>query len=417
MLLGNHLLEVAEMSFNRRCIFLHALILISIFDASALTVGGVSIRAAWMLAPFAIIFLGSKQITSTEIAFLFFFSFAHLASSLYNSYYAGFLYILWIFFNFFIFYRVAGSKKFCLQVDVPKIFVVSGRLQIIIGAILIFIFQGERLSFTYYEPSYMAVGLIPFMVFSLLNNKIQVIDMLCISLFVALGQSALFVILLLIVLSVRLFQNTGAYKILLTASFLLAAIAIFVIDSYVNESRANHVLIKTIIDDGVDFFVFLDRGGNRFPRMEAAYDVFSKNILLGVGPGNYSNYISSVDFSYITRGIPWLEVHNQPPVNIFLEAGVNAGILPAFIMLVVFSRFAFLSYFLCNDRRYFMIIILVFVAGFLETSYLRAYCWLFFGVVAGHAANFKKTFRLPPIALIRSDGMVGARKRIGQDIA
>lgn len=401
------------MSFSRYTILLHALIFASIFDSSGVAIGGVTIRIAWVFAPLAILFLKSKKITLAEAAFLLLFSFFHLASSLYNAYYAGFSYIIWIVFNFFVFYRVAGSKEIFLYIDIPKIFVVSGRLQIIIGALWMLFFQQERLAFTYYEPSYMAVGLIPYMAFSLLNRKINIVDVFLISLFVALGQSALFIILLLLTLSVRLFLTGNKYNIFLIAALLFISSSAFVIDSYNNDSRANHLLVRAIVDEGFDLLTLLDRAGNRFPRMEAAYLVFTENLPLGIGPGNYSNHIQNIDFTHITNGIPWLEVHDQPPVNIFLEAGVNAGIFGALLLFLVFAWFALISLFRCKDRRYFVIIILTFVAGLIETSYLRAYCWIFFGIVAGQVSYFNERPRFTLLKIRQYKDMVFDRKRIG----
>lgn len=405
------------MSFSRYTLLLHALIFTSIFDSSGVSIGSFTLRIAWAFAPLATLFVKSKKITLPEIAFLLFFSFFHLASLLYNSTYAGFSYIIWIIFNFFIFYRIAASREFFLYVDISKLFVVSGRLQIIIGTLLVLFSQQERLAFTYYEPSYMAVGLIPYMTFSLLNKKIETVDIFFIILFVALGQSALFILLLTLTLSARLLLTSNKWKIFLTASLLSIASTVFIIDSYNNDTRANHLLVRAIIDEGFDLLTLLDRAGNRFPRMEAAYSAFAENLLLGVGSGNYYNYIYNIDFTHITHGIPWLEVHNQPPVNIFLEAGINAGIFGALLLVMVFTRFIFLSLFQCNDRRYFLIIILTFVAGLIETSYLRAYCWIFFGIVAGQVSNFNGIPRFSLVKLGQGKNVVFYRKRIGQKIS
>lgn len=400
------------MAFNRYSILLHALIFASIFDSSGVAIGGVTIRIAWVFAPLAILFLKSKKITSAETAFLLIFSFFHLASSLYKPYYAGFSYIIWIFFNFFVFYRTAASKDLFLYVDIPKIFIASGRLQIIIGALCMLLFQQERLTFTYYEPSYMAVGLIPYITFSLLSRKVDLLDVFCISLFVVLGQSALFIILLLFTLSARLFMRGNKYKVLITSTLVSIASATFVFDSYNNDSRANHLLVRAIVDEGFDLLTLLDRAGNRIPRMEAAYLVFAENPLLGIGPGNYSNHINNIDFTHITHGIPWLEVYGQPPVNIFLEAGINAGIFGLLSLSLVFAWFTLISLFRCKDRRYFLIIILIFLAGLIESSYLRAYCWLFFGIVAGQVSYFNGRTRFAPLKIGPYKDVIFDRKRI-----
>jgi hypothetical protein len=374
-------------------LLLHALILVSIFDASGFSVGGVTIRVAWLFAPLIMLFVRLKPITLVELCFLFSFCFFHLISSLYNQSYPGLSYIVWILFNFFIFYRVAASIEIYSIIDVSKIFIISGRIQVIIGAILVFLSQHDRLTFTYYEPSYMAIGLVPYLVFSILRRRVDRFDLFCIILFVALGESALFVLLLLITLSVKILSTNKKHTLFVFTALFFFLSTFFIIDSYNNESRANHILIKKIVDNGIDITSLVERAGNRFPRMEAAYEVFVDNLLFGVGSMNYSNYISNIDFSHITGGVPWLEVQNLPPVNIFIEAGLNAGIFGSLLLFAVFARFTFTTLIRGNDYRYFLIVFLIFVAGLIESNYLRAYCWLFFGIVAGQTLNNRKKFR------------------------
>lgn len=375
------------MSPRKPSILFHALIFFSISDLSGISFGDITIRVGWLMAPLILLFIKSKPITFKEITFLFIFSFLHLISSIYNSNQAGFYYIFWIFFNFLIFYRTAASSDFSANIDIPKILIINGRIQIAIGTLLVLFLQQERLTFTYYEPSYMAVGLIPYIVFSLTRQKVKSIDLFCIALFIGLGQSALFVFLIFATLSAKLLTSKNKYKILLTAFLILISGITFTLDSYENESRTNHTLVKSIVDDGFEIITLIDRAGNRIPRINAAYEVFSENIYLGIGPGNYSNHIANINFDHITNGIPWLSVHDQPPVNIFIEAGINSGIFGLILLLVVFLRFTYLSLRYGNNYELPLIIFLTFLSGLIETNYLRAYCWVSFGIISGLLLN------------------------------
>lgn len=370
------------MAFNRYALLLHLLIFVSIADSTGVMVGGVTIRAAWIFAPFLYILLKSKSINSNEFFFISVFSFFHLISALFNSSYIGLTYVLWLLFNFFVFYMVGASNKISLNVDLTELFLVSGRMQILLGSLFVLINQHERLTFTYYEPSYMAVGLIPYLVFSIMMSKVSKIDLFCIALFVVLGQSALFLIFFLVTLIAKLISLENKAKVVLTILIILLSGILFFIDSYNNESRVNHIVVKTLVDEGVDIVAILERAGNRFPRMEAAYKVFVENIYIGIGPGNYSSYISGINFDDVTKGIPWHDVHGQPPVNIFIEAGINSGIIGLFFLFLVFFKFSF-ELLRSGYNKLFLIITLIFIAGLIEANYLRAYCWLFFGIVAG----------------------------------
>jgi hypothetical protein len=370
---------------NKRYNFiLHALILISILDFSGIVVSDMTVRVGWLFAPLLILFVKPKSITTAEACFLSLFTSFHLISCLYNSHYSGLVYVVWIVFNYLVFYRIAASSGIALNVDISKVFIQSGRIQILFGAFLVFISQHERITFTYYEPSYMAIGLIPYITFSLLNRKVLKFDMFCIFLFLALGQSALFILFVVLIISGKLWAERKTSKPFFVLILIAFSGAVFFIDAYNNEQRANHLFVATIVDQGFSLLTFLDRAGNRFPRMAAAFEVLTHNFYFGIGSGNYPRFVSNLDFTHLDRGLPWLSVENQPPINIFLEAGINAGIFGALVIFIVFVRFAFLAFPRSNDWRYFFVVSLTFIAGLVEANYLRAYCWIYFGIIAGH---------------------------------
>tara|TARA_Y100001970_G_C13790088_1_gene629810 strand:- start:124 stop:687 length:564 start_codon:yes stop_codon:yes gene_type:complete len=72
--------------------------------------------------------------------------------------------------------------------------------------------------------------------------------------------------------------------------------------------------------DGILFFRYTDKlDSNRFMLMEAAYNIFLDNILIGIGSGNFG-------YELIDRGISnfYIGVHN-PFLKYYVETGIFAG--------------------------------------------------------------------------------------------
>ena len=124
----------------------------------------------------------------------------------------------------------------------------------------------------------------------------------------------------------------------------------------------------------------LERGGNRYPRMLAAFDVFQRNYIHGVGPGAFFTYnkTDAILNSY-PDALAYYNIEHLPAINIFVEMAAEGGI---------FFLLAFIGYLYCGLKskasdtilRY---IVLVMILGLLfESSIQRSYFWFLLGAAS-----------------------------------
>lgn len=275
---------------------------------------------------------------------------------------------------------------------------------------VLFVFSGihERAQFLYYEPSYFALALTP--VFAYCSLRIVNAKYLRASTFVYLFSVLLFFIFsksangllvlfftflvsffLVVFLSGFNRKMHAFFSILLLIVF-LAAISIPCL-MYLRDYAGDDLLISSLrrlifSSDTMSFLV--DRAGNRLNRFLLAVDVFSNNFILGVGPGNYKNYISNISH-FLFDAPPWLNPSGLPAINMYIEVAANTGIfgLLSFVLILVYILF------LSVKRSPFpeeYLVVLASVIVFLivmnfESSYLRLYFWAWVGMLFSFRNN------------------------------
>jgi hypothetical protein len=178
-------------------ILFNIIIICSGYDLSAIEVNSISIRLAWIFLIFFIYHLIPTAFTIYELIFIKIFIGFHLVSALISNSLGGIYYSIWIFFNFIFFYKVSQSfAKLNSPLILERYILINGRLQITSSVILFLTGVQERGNFIYYEPSYMALALIPYVSVCFFSNKTIKSDFLLIFTFIVVSQSVNFIIIL-----------------------------------------------------------------------------------------------------------------------------------------------------------------------------------------------------------------------------
>lgn len=369
---------------------LHALLFIGGWDSSAIDFFGFSIRLAWIILPFLIIYTPKARVPAEYFLYISFFFLLHIFSAIVSSSPGrGMIYSFWIIFSYYFFFSLSYRCAYQLSEQTFDIFILNGRIQILFSAILYFAGVHQRATFTYYEPSYMAVALIPYVALCFFSSKSTVLDYILIALFAGVSQSANFLTVIILFSLIKFYSIRNRKNFFLIGGSIIGLLFFGLAYLYYDKTNINHALVVGIIEGGINLDalqLLIQRGGNRVPRMEAAFDVFTDNIFLGVGPSNYINYTANMNFDYVTDGIEWIDPEGKPPTNAFLEAGLNAGIF-SIVMLIglFFYAFSKCSKIKNNNLRWLLISItlVIFLMLQLDSNYLRAYCWIAMGAVFG----------------------------------
>lgn len=372
---------------------LHLAMIASVADVSAIELGGINIRIAWLLLPIASVLIrrGPKDHfwTLLTVALIAVHVTAGLASA---SPLKGLAYGGWILFSFLMLFRAGVNASRVLGMGVWDVIIANGRLQIIVSLLLVAAGVHGRAQFLYYEASYMAIGLTPYVFAAIHLSKKRWLDFLLIALLLAGNQSANQAMVLGIAIIIWLFQEGLTVR---TVAVLLAIPLIgvvMVLQALSSPLSANYNIVTYVRDYGISLELIkvgLERGGNRVPRVEAALEVAKDFPVLGIGPGNYVDYSASRDFTHIHGGLWWLDPGGLPAVNVVVEASTNAGVIAAILLIVAF---AVLFVQALRHRRQTVrraiigALIATGIAMQLESNYLRAYLWLSFGIYVGQLA-------------------------------
>lgn len=375
--------------------------LASVADVSAIEVAGVNIRLAWVLLPIAawLIRRGPKdhfwtQLTLAMVAI-------HVLAGLFSAAPAkGFAYAGWFLFNFLLLFRAGVNASRVLGKDVWNVVILNGRIQIIASLLLVAIGVHDRAQFIYYEASYMAIGLIPYVFASIHLSKSRWLDFTLMALLLAGNQSANQALVLGIAIILWVFQEglTGrTFAVLVSIPLLGWGL---VLQALADPKSANYNIVKYVFDTGITFElikVAFERGGNRVPRVEAAFEIARDFPFLGLGPGNYIDYSATRDFSHIHGGLWWLEPGGLPAVNVVVEASTNAGVIASVLLLVAFGTLFLRALRHADDNVRGAIVGALIAIGVtlqLESNYLRAYLWIAFGIFVGQLWSGRRTWRV-----------------------
>lgn len=376
--------------FKKTEIILHFLLLICGWDLSAVDISGFNIRLTWLLLPALYLFTPRSYVPFKYAFFVYAFFIFHLLSTLVSGeLFRGFIYSLWILFSYYFFFVIGFRCSHDLGDRVFKVILSNGRFQIVCATVLYLTGLQDRAHLFYYEPSYMAVALIPYVATVFFGGSNRLLDFILVLSFLIISQSGSYAFILLLAAVLKAYslrRNENFIKVVFSFIVILICIFWYV---YIDKDNINHRLIASILDTGINWesaWFIVERGGNRIPRMQVALDVLLQNFWFGIGSSNYISYIYNIDFSYITNGFEDIEPYGKPPTNILIEAGLNSGVFG--LMLLIF----FFGYFFAKSRKILVretrirlqsAIFLFFLMLQLDSNYLRAYVWVGFGVAYG----------------------------------
>lgn len=374
-------------SLKKTEVILHILLFISGWDLSAIVVSDFNIRLTWLLLPALFVFTPRFRVPISYSIFIYIFFIFHSLSALVSGHVIrGFTYSLWILFSYYFFFAIGfrctrdlGDKVFNVLID-------NGRIQIVCAAVIYFIGLQERAHLFYYEPSYMAIALIPYVASVFFGGNRKSFDFVLILLFLVISQSGNFVFVLILASLCKAYtlrKNEDFLKVVMAFGIIFSIMLVYV---YLDEENINHRLIVAIWDAGISWDILwfiVERGGNRIPRMQVAFDVLSQNLFFGIGPSNFISYIQNMDFSYITNGFVDIEPYGKPPTNILIEAGLNSGLFGLVMVVILFSYFFIRSGRMANSEIRIKLQAMILISMLmlqLDSNYLRAYVWVGFGV-------------------------------------
>lgn len=310
-------------------------------------------------------------------------------------------YIFWIVFNYIAICSVykhliiGNSRKTILGLRD------SYRFQIIIGGVLYFSGLQFRAQVLYYEPSYFALSLIPYVVLvfcGLLRNGMQkdvewndirFLDVML--LFVALytTKSANMVLVSMLAAVVVSLYGDGKIKKLniMGISFMIAWAFLTWYSSNYNDLIST--TFQKIANADSFYDAILERTGNRWPRAQLTFDT-AMNTFWGVGIGSFKEYTSANYFPKFSEIPAYYSPLSNEAVNIYFEIAATCG----WGALVVWLSLHFKL--ICGVNKYKnntpIIVCSLVVAMFalvIESNFLRPYYWMLIGMIMGQISLLK----------------------------
>lgn len=374
------------MKINRVAIisfFFTLLISIDIIQIAGLRVGLLP------LLLFSIFILIKDKVLDSNFYFISFFAIASLPSLLFSyEVIKSTLYIAWIFLNYFsifIAYKYLGNRS--LEKTLTGI-LFAFRFQIIIGFILFILSIQTRAHVLFYEPSYFAIALIPYIVIyynNLFNNfssnkKSILIDTILITLAVISTQSFnLMVILLIIPLLFSIIASKNKLRDLSIGSLFITLCCSIIIYLSKNSNNLIANTVRNITESQNLFITLTERTGNRWPRFELAQEIALNNFW-GVGIGAYEKFTENNNFVNFSHLPYYTNPIGYPAVNIYFEIAATCGWIALVIWL--YWHFKLLKKSLTNNTLLFVILLTSMIILIIESNFLRPYYWMILALVS-----------------------------------
>lgn len=369
--------------------------LVAISDITSVNLGGGNVRLAWVILPFLVLILPKGKNPKIIFILVAMLIATHILAAFTSGLVIkGLVYSAWICFNYFFFFRAAYVLTTVLQERVWTALLWGGRVQIILAIGLVLLGFHERAQFIYFEPSYLAIGLVPYLFATLYWSGKKWLDAGFLMALLIFNQSANMMVAILVAILFWLFTNRRKWlSASLVALVFLAGYSIYKV-ALGDPSNPNHGVATWIADEGISLDMFtavLSRAGNRVPRIQAALEMLDGHWLAGFGPSVYIELTANRSFMHLTDGLVYLDPAGLPVVNVLLEAVTNAGVAAAALLVFIFLHVIHLVFTRVSNKleRNLMIGALLAFALMLqfESSYLRAYVWLAFGVFVARALH------------------------------
>jgi hypothetical protein len=305
-------------------------------------------------------------------------------------------YLVWILFNFlfisYVFKHLAQEDYFSTLKGIFN----SYRFQIVCGAIFYFAHLQDRAHFLYYEPSYFAIALIPYVVIFLSNfiqkdKKIKIpkaaaLDVfLCILAIYTTKSANLLLVFLIGSCVISLHGKNKLLKISITIFIMIAGFVGMYFYSKVSNDLIS-ITFKNIFMSGDILDGLRDRVGNRWYRVEMAYKI-SLDHFWGVGIGAYREYTLVDQGAYpFYSSLPWyLNPLGLPAIDLYVEMTATCGWLALVIWLFWHYRLLFSveTKLFKGTVVYFSLLISMLIL-IIESSFMRPYYWILIGICMAH---------------------------------
>ncbi len=384
--------------FNERSIsvfFFTALFFVSSLDIFSVELLGMNVKAVQFFLPFLFfyfILISKAKVDKGIVLALTVFVVSLLPSiffsiSIYHSvsYFAGVITSIFVLLT-------ACYAVVSLGDDFDRLFVNLYRSSVIISFILVFTGVQQRGSFLLYEASYWAIMLIPYMCITASKfyqsvHQWKGLDLALIAGAIIISQSASMVIwLLLSFLVVGWKLGRLNYYFILLLTLLTSAFSSVVIIYNNRASKLTDLFFNVgNFEEFVRALMFLV--GNRLQRVYVGLYTFLDNLWAGVGIGAlrvYAEKLNEVDFEiYGSSAYDFTLDSSAPATNVYLELLAESGILGGlgFIVLLIYiyrhsTKFIIIS-------AYSSAFLVTSMSLLIESSYLRPYVWMLYGVVVG----------------------------------
>lgn len=351
---------------------------------------------------YGIVQLVQKKTVDNNIFFVLLFFLACSPSTIYSYALGKSLgYLAWILFNFLFISCVFKKLAEDDYGSTLKGIFYSYRFQIIVAAFLYFAHIHERAQFLYYEPSYFAIALIPYVVIFITSfiyknktinlPKATLFDLfLCVLAIYTTKSANLLLIFVVSMCVISLHGKNKTAKVALSIGFLLIAYISLYFYSKGHDDLIS-ITFKNIFMSGNFWEGLIDRVGNRWYRVEMAYQV-AVDHWWGIGIGAYAEYtLNSVSQYPFYNSLPWyLKPIGMPAINLYIEMAATSGWLALVIWLVWHYKLLY-----SRKRKefrgtviYFSLLISMIVLN-IESSFMRPYYWVLIGICMAHC---KQTF-------------------------
>lgn len=357
----------------------------SLVSVDLLQVGGLRLTLVPMFI-YGLISIFRSQKIDKNIYFVSLFAIL-CVPSLINSYNipksAG--YLIWIIFSF-ISISIPFKKLYAADSQATIDGLMLGyRFQIVLGALLFLSGLQVRAHVFYYEPSYFALALVPYVVFIIndfVNNKrkhVADIFLLIVALYITKSANLMFVSGLGF-MTVFLLGGVGLRKIMYVSLISILGI----VGLYLYATNSNDLVATTIykIFSSADSLnAATERTGNRWYRAALTFDT-SLSTFWGVGIGAFMEFSISKYFPAYS-GLPqYLSPIGYPPINIYLEIIATCGWL-AFCIWIIWHFKMIKS--AINSSVFSPFIVATFITAMLalsiESNFLRPYYWMLIGLI------------------------------------
>lgn len=274
-----------------------------------------------------------------------------------------------------------GKALYSLSPEGFKVgLVLCARAQILAGVCIAILGLQSRVSLFFYEPSFWAIALAPYLY---ITAKKHIVlswpDWILILIAVQITKSANLMLLVLVAIIVSNLSSFSIKSVLRMAVFLSIMGIGLGLYAQVGDDLVASTVRRVLESDNV-FQQCAERGGNRYPRMLVALDVFQSNVIHGVGPGAFANFdkTEAILNSY-PEFFPYHNIARSPAVNVFVEMAVEGGI---FLLLSFLCYLFFGLKGKMTDITLRNIVIVMLIGLLLESSMQRSYFWLLLGAAS-----------------------------------